>query len=68
MPPCEIISSVHILNIKDKVDYLFIPRFTSVSKNEYICPKFGGLPDMVRNTIKDIPKIIRYRNKFKKVR
>lgn len=48
----------HILNIKDKVDYLFIPRFTSVSKNEYICPKFGGLPDMVRNTIKDIPKII----------
>lgn len=48
----------HVLNIKDKVDYLFIPRLTSVSKNEYICPKFGGLPDMVRNTIKDVPKII----------
>ena len=48
----------HVLNIKDKVDYLFIPRLTSVSKNEYICPKFGGLPDMVRNTIKDIPQII----------
>ena len=48
----------HVMNIKDKVDYLFIPRFTSVSKNEYICPKFGGLPDMVRHTIKDLPPII----------
>lgn len=48
----------HVLNIKDKVDYLFIPRLTSISKNEYICPKFGGLPDMIRNTIEDIPEII----------
>ena len=48
----------HILNLKDKVDYLFIPRFTSVSKNEYICPKFGGLPDMVRHTLSGIPEII----------
>ena len=24
----------HVMNIKDKVDYLFIPRFTSVSRNE----------------------------------
>jgi len=42
----------HVMNIKDKVDYLFIPRFTSISKKEYICPKFGGLPDMIRNSIK----------------
>jgi len=48
----------HVMNIKDKVDYLFIPRFTSVSRNEYICPKFGGLPDMVRHTVKDLPPII----------
>ncbi|TYQ16455.1 UNVERIFIED_CONTAM: putative nucleotide-binding protein (sugar kinase/HSP70/actin superfamily) [Acetivibrio alkalicellulosi] len=48
----------HVLNIKDKVDYLFIPRLTSVSKNEYICPKFGGLPDMIKHTVKDLPKII----------
>ena len=48
----------HVLNLKDKVDYLFIPRFTSISKNEYICPKFGGLPDMVRHTLKDLPQII----------
>jgi predicted nucleotide-binding protein (sugar kinase/HSP70/actin superfamily) len=29
-----------------------------VSKGEYICPKFGGLPDMVRNTFKDLPEVI----------
>lgn len=48
----------HVLDIKDKVDFLFIPRLTSISKGEYVCPKFGGLPDMVRNTIKGLPKII----------
>jgi len=48
----------HVMSIKDKVDYLFIPRFTSVSKKEYVCPKFGGLPDMVRHTLKDLPPVI----------
>lgn len=48
----------HVMNIKDKVDYLFIPRFTSISKKEYVCPKFGGLPDMIRNSIKNLPPII----------
>lgn len=48
----------HVLNLKDRVDYLLIPRFTSVSKGEFICPKFGGLPDMIRNSIPGIPEII----------
>mgnify|MGYP005834541655 CR=1 FL=1 len=48
----------HVLNLKDRVDYLFIPRLTSVSKGEYICPKFGGLPDMIRHSLKDLPQII----------
>jgi predicted nucleotide-binding protein (sugar kinase/HSP70/actin superfamily) len=48
----------HVLNLKDRVDYLFVPRFTSISKKEYICPEFGGLPDMVRHTLKDLPPLI----------
>lgn len=48
----------HVLNIKGRVDYLFIPRYTSISKKEYICPKFGGLPDMVRNSLRNLPPII----------
>ncbi|HEY9059781.1 MAG TPA: acyl-CoA dehydratase activase-related protein [Pseudobacteroides sp.] len=48
----------HVLSIKDKVDILFIPRLTSISKGEYVCPKFGGLPDMVKSTVKGLPEII----------
>ncbi|WZL74139.1 acyl-CoA dehydratase activase-related protein [Clostridiaceae bacterium 35-E11] len=48
----------HVLDIKDKVDYLFIPRIKSLYKGEYICPKFSGLPEMIQHTIKDLPPII----------
>jgi predicted nucleotide-binding protein (sugar kinase/HSP70/actin superfamily) len=48
----------HLASLKDKVDYLFIPRFTSISRNEYVCPKFGGLPDMVKSTFRDLPTVI----------
>lgn len=48
----------HVINLREKVDYLFIPRLTSVAQDEYICPKFGGLPDMIRNSIPGLPKII----------
>jgi Uncharacterized protein conserved in bacteria len=48
----------HVENLKHDVDYIFIPRFTSISKREYICPKFGGLPDMVRRSIPNLPTII----------
>ena len=48
----------HVINLKDRVDYILIPRFTSISKNEYICPEFGGLPDMVRHTLKGLPPLI----------
>jgi len=48
----------HVIELKDKVDYLLIPRFTSVSRGEYICPKFGGLPDMIKNTVDNLPEII----------
>jgi len=48
----------HVMNLKDRVDYILIPRFTSISRGEYICPEFGGLPDMVRHTVSGLPKII----------
>lgn len=35
-----------MVSLKDKVDYIFIPRYQSTSKNEYTCPKMCGLPDM----------------------
>lgn len=48
----------HVKKLSDKVDCLIIPRFTSISKGEYICPEFGGLPDMVRHSIKYLPEIV----------
>ncbi|MGI6703439.1 MAG: acyl-CoA dehydratase activase-related protein [Clostridia bacterium] len=48
----------HIINLKDRVDYLFVPRLISVERNEYICPKFCGLPDMVLNSVRELPTVI----------
>ncbi len=48
----------HVLDLRDKVDYLFVPRMVSVEKKAYICPKFLGLPDMVRHNIPDLPPVI----------
>ncbi len=48
----------HVHNLKDKVDRMLVPRLTSVSKGEYICPKFGGLPEMIKYSVPDLPPLI----------
>ncbi|MQL52976.1 hypothetical protein GFC01_12035 [Desulfofundulus thermobenzoicus] len=48
----------HILDLKDRVDALFIPRLVSVAPREYICPKFLGLPDMIRHGLKGLPPVL----------
>ncbi len=48
----------HVVDLKDRVDYLFIPRIKSIFKNEYICPKFSGLPEMIKHSISELPKVI----------
>jgi predicted nucleotide-binding protein (sugar kinase/HSP70/actin superfamily) len=47
-----------VINLIGKVDYIFIPRLKSVAKGEYICPKFCGLPDMIRYSVPNLPTII----------
>jgi predicted nucleotide-binding protein (sugar kinase/HSP70/actin superfamily) len=46
------------MDIKDKVDYLFIPRVVCLNRKTVYCPKFLGLPDMIRYSIENIPPII----------
>ena len=48
----------HVDSIKDKCDVLVIPRIMQLWKNEYICPKFCGLPEMVINSIEKLPPTI----------
>ncbi|OGO79043.1 MAG: 2-hydroxyglutaryl-CoA dehydratase [Clostridiales bacterium GWB2_37_7] len=46
----------HVSAIKDKCDLLLIPRIMQQRQREFICPKFCGLPEMVVNSIPDMPK------------
>lgn len=49
----------HVKQLAEKgVDYLFAPRLVSVEAKSYICPKFMGLPDMIRAGIPDLPPLI----------
>ncbi|MCF6465702.1 acyl-CoA dehydratase activase-related protein [Clostridium sp. Cult2] len=48
----------HVEYLKDKVDYIFIPKFISIYMREYCCPKHLGLPDMVKHSVEGLPHII----------
>ena len=48
----------HIIFLRGKVDYIFLPHIVSWVKGFYCCPKFIGLPDVARNTLSDIPPLI----------
>lgn len=45
----------HVASIKDKCDVIVIPKIMQLRKNEFICPKFCGLPEMVLNSIENMP-------------
>lgn len=38
----------HAIQLKEKVDHLFIPRLVSIHQTYIMCPKFRGAPDIVR--------------------
>ncbi|KAB3529266.1 acyl-CoA dehydratase activase-related protein [Alkaliphilus serpentinus] len=41
----------HFIKLLDMgVDYIYAPRFVSILKGQYFCPKFMGLPDMIRHS------------------
>jgi len=49
----------HILDLMEKkVDALFVPRLVSLDSDATLCPKFLGLPDMVRSKMDKLPVYI----------
>lgn len=56
----------HILYLTDKVDFLFVPRFISLGRNNCVCPKFMGLPDMLKATIDNLPELLEPEINFRK--
>ncbi len=48
----------HTCSLRDKVDYLFLPRLVSIRQGQYTCPKIIGMPDVLRNSAGKWPPII----------
>lgn len=40
----------HVGMLIDQCDYIFVPRVMKVAGNEYICPKFCGLTEMIHES------------------
>ena len=49
----------HIEELKDKCDYILVPRIYSLVKTEQVCTNFNALYDLVRNTFPNL-KILNY--------
>lgn len=48
----------HVAYLAGKVDALFVPRFVSIERGAFICPKLMGLPDMIRARVPGAPRIV----------
>ena len=49
----------HVASLKDKCDYVLIPRIENYGKNEKVCVKFNATYDMVKNLFPNT-KILEY--------
>jgi predicted nucleotide-binding protein (sugar kinase/HSP70/actin superfamily) len=47
----------HIMYLRDKCDLIIVPRIMEYQKSEYICPKFCGLPEMLKYSIPGLPQL-----------
>lgn len=48
----------HAFHLAPQVEFLFVPRIVSAQPGTYICPKFMGLPDMLRHSGKRCPPLL----------
>ncbi len=48
----------HVLDLAGRTDYIFVPRMVSADGKATFCPKFLGLPDMVRYCGASVPVLI----------
>jgi predicted nucleotide-binding protein (sugar kinase/HSP70/actin superfamily) len=48
----------HTINIKDQIDFLFLPRLLSLDGKTCACPRLTGLPEMLKYSIPGLPTIL----------
>jgi predicted nucleotide-binding protein (sugar kinase/HSP70/actin superfamily) len=41
-----------------KPDYIFLPRVVSIEPRSYLCPKFMGIPDMIKAVMNELPEVV----------
>lgn len=59
----------HVLDLRDRVDYLFVQRLVSIEKcdcDTYTCPKLMGLPDMIKSSLDGLPPFLEFTLDVKK--
>ena len=44
----------HVLDLKGRVDYIFLPYVITFDKKTFMCPKLIGSPDIIKNSVDDI--------------
>lgn len=49
----------HVSYLKDKCDYILVPRICDYGKNAKVCVKFNGMYDIIKNTFPNI-KLLDY--------
>jgi len=55
----------HIHNLKDKCDYILIPRISDYGKKDKVCVKFNATYDIIHNQFKDL-KLLDYNIEYTK--
>jgi len=48
----------HVISLKDRCDFILIPSIFSLERKVYHCPKFIGLPDLMRAVVPESPPIL----------
>lgn len=48
----------HVMDLIGRADRILIPRLISVEPGEYICPKFIGLPEMIKHSVPGVTPLM----------
>ncbi len=48
----------HCANLKEKVDFIFAPRFVSIASGQFMCPQLIAIPDLLRANMSKLPPLV----------
>ena len=48
----------HVVSLRKKVDFMFVPRIISINGETIYCPKFLGMADMIKSALPNLPPVL----------